>query len=558
MPPNLEIRNPKMPIDPSIALNIRPVQAVNPLETIGNVMALRNAQQQNLIGQERLKQEQLANRETALKQNDDQVASQTFLQANGDPNTHVQLMAKAGARPQAIQAVQQHYGALAKQAADTDATKLGNNLKRNEQILPLHDAALQAIQDGTIGQQWPALFQAAAAIDPEVAKHFSPDQPPTAQQIQASKNSHLLQDYTLKAEKEKRDQAEALRQQSEEQRKAQLFAPQLTEAQTKATTGLLQTDSAALANAASQGPAALAAALSKLPADRRAPFSGLTAQAKPADILKLGLTPEQQMTTGQQAANAVEQARHNAELEKEAKGRLGVEQGSLALRTKENALKYGDGTVDFWAHQIESNPDSIKELPAELRSAVGRAFSKNTGLPLPTALSGQTQQQETASRNALDNINFIRQAVKNPEIQKQLGPIMGRLGNAEQAIGTAAGLSPEAEKLAQELRTRMRYFVFQEGKAVLGGRLPSNLMKSLEESSGSVKMDPSMLKGALSGAEGSAQSILDNADRQRFGGKMRSRDMRSGKITVTAPDGSSHPFDTQAQADAFKKLAGIK
>ncbi len=31
-----------------------------------------------------------------------------------------------------------------------------------------------------------------------------------------------------------------------------------------------------------------------------------------------------------------------------------------------------------------------------------------------------------------------------------------------------------------------------------------------------------------------------------------------GKIVVTAPDGSKHPFDTQAQADAFKKLAGIK
>lgn len=31
-----------------------------------------------------------------------------------------------------------------------------------------------------------------------------------------------------------------------------------------------------------------------------------------------------------------------------------------------------------------------------------------------------------------------------------------------------------------------------------------------------------------------------------------------GKIVVTAPDGSKHPFDTQAQADAFKKLANIK
>jgi hypothetical protein len=33
---------------------------------------------------------------------------------------------------------------------------------------------------------------------------------------------------------------------------------------------------------------------------------------------------------------------------------------------------------------------------------------------------------------------------------------------------------------------------------------------------------------------------------------------RGGNISVTAPDGSVHPFDTLEQANAFKKLAGIK
>ncbi len=32
----------------------------------------------------------------------------------------------------------------------------------------------------------------------------------------------------------------------------------------------------------------------------------------------------------------------------------------------------------------------------------------------------------------------------------------------------------------------------------------------------------------------------------------------SGGLVITAPDGSKHPFATQAQADAFKKLAGMK
>jgi hypothetical protein len=38
----------------------------------------------------------------------------------------------------------------------------------------------------------------------------------------------------------------------------------------------------------------------------------------------------------------------------------------------------------------------------------------------------------------------------------------------------------------------------------------------------------------------------------------RSGEASGGKISVAAPDGSVHPFDSQAQADHFKKLAGIK
>lgn len=42
------------------------------------------------------------------------------------------------------------------------------------------------------------------------------------------------------------------------------------------------------------------------------------------------------------------------------------------------------------------------------------------------------------------------------------------------------------------------------------------------------------------------------------GGSTAKPTAASSEITVTAPDGSVHPFDTQAQADTFKKLAGIK
>ena len=49
-----------------------------------------------------------------------------------------------------------------------------------------------------------------------------------------------------------------------------------------------------------------------------------------------------------------------------------------------------------------------------------------------------------------------------------------------------------------------------------------------------------------------AQTALDHIMGVQGGGQ------QGGKISVTAPDGSVHPFDTLEQANMFKKLAGIK
>lgn len=225
-----------------------------------------------------------------------------------------------------------------------------------------------------------------------------------------------------------------------------------------------------------------------------------------------GLTPDQAATTG-------ETARHN-------KASEAVAGGELGLKAKEFAIKYGGDVVKGWADVLKQNPDAVSEIPPDLKNGVMKEFTSSTGLPFPKPLAAGTQTQEVAARNALDGAAFIEKALENPEIRAQIGPIMGRLGNAEQAIGTAGHLSPEAAQMAQELRTRMRYFVFQEGKAVLGGRLPQKLMDELSQSSASVKMDPDMLKGAVSGAKDNALSILDNADRERFGGQMRTREQR--------------------------------
>jgi len=242
---------------------------------------------------------------------------------------------------------------------------------------------------------------------------------------------------------------------------------------------------------------------------------------------------------GRQIRADSEHQRHNLSEESISRMSAGVAAGHLAQVQLVNGMKYGPGTTEYWVKQLQDNPDSIKEMPPELRSTVGQGFTKSTGLPLPTPASAANQQQETAARNALDGATFIQKALQNPEIQANLGPIMGRLGNTEQAIGTALHLSPEASRIAQELRTRMRYFVFQEGKAVLGGRLPQQLMGQLEESSPNVKMDPSMLQGALNGAVGNAASVLENVDKQRFGGQSRSAATR--RVAEIANQSSAAP-----------------
>lgn len=65
-------------------------------------------------------------------------------------------------------------------------------------------------------------------------------------------------------------------------------------------------------------------------------------------------------------------------------------------------------------------------------------------------------------------------------------------------------------------------------------------------------------------AFGVVRHAVDVAENAHIGGGGRTTptgpppSAAGGKIIVTAPDGSQHPFDTQAQADQFKKLAGIK
>ncbi len=490
--------------------------APNPLEAFAKVAQYRNLlaqgqlhQQQILNEQEALKTHQLANAETERAQREAETFQQAHMDALGNGGTvkdGIELARQRGVRLPYLNKATDEWNKQIEQTAKTDKEKL-SAVQAQTGLVYQDAAAMDQIKDQALQQQaWDANNQKWAKLGLPASPYPGPD---GVHQL-VVKSATLNDLHSAAKVKQEADEAA---------RKEQLFPSQLTKAQQDALSATQKTTGT----------------------EPIQPQQAAQLARETARDLALKANEESSRKIAQQNANTAA--------------------GHLAETRRVNAMEYGPGQVDNWVENLKNNPDSVKELPMKLRGVVGQKFTETTGLPLPTALSGGTKTQETAARNALDGIDFINKAMQNPEIASQIGPIMGRLGNAEQAIGTAVGLSPQAEQLAQELRTRMRYFVFQEGKAVLGGRLPQNLMKALEESSPNVKMDPRMLAGALAGAEGNAQSVLENADKERFGGKARTPQLRGVKGTPKAifardPQGNLHQATQGTPLPAGWKLEG--
>lgn len=260
----------------------------------------------------------------------------------------------------------------------------------------------------------------------------------------------------------------------------------------------------------------------------------------------LGKTSEQRQTA-QAAADTLAQTKlRDQNTAKYQAGELANKQAENTLQAKKFAAEFGGDAVKGWAATIKDNPDAASSIPANLRNAVQQQFSKDTGLPFPKPLSGPTKTQETAARNGLAALQQVSEDIKDPEVQSRLGPIMGRLGEAEQDVGATAGLSPEAAAKAQRLRTNMRMMALQEGKAVFGGRVPQKMMEHFQSASPNDKMEPGTLQGALEGMQDAGMRALDSADQERFGGKMRTREDRGVKAVEFGGGAPSLPVKLSA------------
>ena len=523
-----------MPIDPSIPLAYKPPDIHTPLQTIGAMMQMRDAASQIALRQAQTQQaqqqQQLIQAEAAQKNRDltDQNAAQEWLK---DPK-NAYAFGKGDLSGLLGKVQTKSYQALQKTALEAQE----QHLALGEKTLALNGQKLAGIQTGLDGLTTLPDDGARAAAWPELKQQWQKlgyldEIPPDAIPPAISGKPEEIQAMAAKL-----NVARGLTDAALARGKAKAEIPHI-ESETAAQ------------------QAAAAAHLAGIPA---ATAEGAIKTGQAAHISPEGLLPEEQVRAQEAKARILheqnqlaETQRHNLSEESISRLTNAVAQGRLQIEQMVNGMKYGPGTQQYWVQQLQQNPDSIAEMPAELRSVVGKGFTAATGLPLPTKVGEAAKTQETAARNALDGAQFIEKALQNPEIRANLGPIMGRLGLAEQTLGSAPQLSPEASALAQELRTRMRYFVFQEGKAILGGRLPQQLMKELESSSANPRMDTAMLEGAIRGAVDNAQSVMENVDKQRFGGKARSATVRGAVPTaVSVPE-----INSQAEYDKLPKGA---
>jgi hypothetical protein len=236
--------------------------------------------------------------------------------------------------------------------------------------------------------------------------------------------------------------------------------------------------------------------------------------------------------------------------------RIAIEGQNAGINAQKFAMEFGGDAVKGWAKQIADNPDTANQVPPALRTAVMQRFTADTGLPYPKPLAGTAVDQERAARNALDAVAQIKTALQDPEVKNNIGPIMGRLANAEQRAGTAIGLSPSAEAKAQQLRTNMRYLLLTEAKAQMGGRVPQQVLQALEQSSPNVKMDADMLQGAMAGVSDASNRNLDQTYKQRFGeNAARPGSAASAAAPAPLPNGGGKLID-KATAKRFYDAAG--
>lgn len=198
-----------MALDPNIPLQVRTPQMQSPLESVGRVLTLQDLLQNRQIGQERLKQTQLVNRQEELQirdaeaeQRDQSILQQAYQDVQGDFEKLPMQAAKLGIRPKHIAALEKEKLGRRKELAEIDDKLLKVRQFQNDQILGLVSEA-EALPDDQYAASWKQIRQAALSINPDLQ---IPEQPIPKQGLGLLRMGLQTETGRLKAEDDRREQ----------------------------------------------------------------------------------------------------------------------------------------------------------------------------------------------------------------------------------------------------------------------------------------------------------------------------------------------------------------
>jgi len=268
--------------------------------------------------------------------------------------------------------------------------------------------------------------------------------------------------------------------------------------------------------------------------------------ATPFESAPPAITPEQQATNARADAAAVETARHNHATE------------AAAARSAANA---GSNRAPFW---VNRGGKMIRVSEAQYREGDLPASTREQGRSVTSGDAGDLADFDTS----LDDLKVLRSTIAPRD------PKTGALIEAG-ATGTTAKIGawlPNAVTDATGIGTvaKQKQAVIDRVKQVIGKTLEGGVLRKEDEAkyekilptiADTVAVVEAKLDGLDAAITKRRQRRIDaltdaNYDTSKFTARPP-RAATGGKITVKAPDGSSHDFATQAEADAFKKLAGI-
>lgn len=281
---------------------------------------------------------------------------------------------------------------------------------------------------------------------------------------------------------------------------------------------------------------------------------------------KTALEANQQQEREQAAANAAQTAQHNAVEEKQGQQRISLEGARLAFD------KARQGTQDQQSIEAAAQQVSKYELPIPSmgrnspfnRAVYARALEINPNLSSEGYATNQDYLSSKGKANA--NIQSFNKVAEHLHDVREASDSAGfnplgvtgashALATAQQVFGTEdvkylAGTGVASEGELNKLHANINSSVpsirnaaldqLEKMTASAGRQIGSNYERGTKQ-----QFDPTKF------FNNQAQGILQRHGEPTTGGA-------SGQVSVTAPDGSVHPFASQAQAEAFKKLAGIK